>query len=77
MLEPVAARAENRSVYNLYVDDPQRKFIFSDRQPSDAGRSASPASEVGNGSDDRLNGRGKEKAKPKILGEFFSGFNKF
>jgi len=59
------------------VDDSQRRFIFSDRQPLDAGRSASPASEVGNGLDDRLNGRGKEKAKSKILGKFFSRFNKF
>lgn len=59
------------------MDDSQRRFIFSNRQPSDAGRSASPASEVGNGSDDRLNGRGKEKAKSKILGKPFSRFDKF
>jgi len=68
--ELVVARVENPSVYNLHLDYSQRRFIFSDRQPSDAGRSASPASEVGNGSDDRLNGRGKDKAKSRILGEF-------
>lgn len=35
--------------------------------PSDTGRSASPASETGNGLVDRLNGRKKEKVKSKIL----------
>ncbi|KAF5356361.1 hypothetical protein D9756_004236 [Leucocoprinus leucothites] len=35
--------------------------------PSDAGRSASPASEAG--SDERVNGKGKEKAKSKLPGE--------
>ncbi|KAJ3568976.1 hypothetical protein NP233_g5357 [Leucocoprinus birnbaumii] len=37
--------------------------------PSDATRSASPASEAGNGSDERVNGKGKDKGKSKVSEE--------
>lgn len=39
------------------------------RQPSDAGRSVSPASDAGNVSDDRTDFKGKAKAKGKRAGE--------
>ena len=39
------------------------------RQASDAGRSASPASEGGNASEDRTDFKGKAKAKGKRAGE--------
>ena len=39
------------------------------RQASDAGRSASPASDGGNASDDRTDFKGKTKAKGKKAGE--------
>ena len=41
------------------------------RQASDAGRSASPASDGGNASDDRTDFKGKAKAKGKKAGESF------
>lgn len=49
------------------------------RQASDAGRSASPASDGGNASDERTDLRGKTKAKGKKTGEgllpFISSFS--
>lgn len=39
------------------------------RQASDAGRSASPASDGGNASDDRTDFKGKAKSKGKKAGE--------
>jgi hypothetical protein len=42
------------------------------RQPSDAGRSVSPASDAGNASDDRTDFKGKTKAKGKRAGEVSS-----
>ena len=44
------------------------------RQASDAGRSASPASDGGNASDDRTDFKGKAKAKGKKAGEIFLSF---
>lgn len=48
------------------------------RQASDAGRSASPASDGGNTSDDKTGLRGKTKAKGKKTGEaLFPSFRHF
>jgi hypothetical protein len=44
------------------------------RQASDAGRSASPASDGGNASDDRTDFKGKGKGKGKRAGRVFLPF---